>query len=160
MAEKADKRDRAMIWVLFQAFLRRSEAAALEWRDVEAAKGGLRIGVRKSKTNQDGGLDDIRFVKAEAARALLATQPDEPNPDASVFGMSPEHSQPKVQGRGRPLRSASHGALGAGHLRQRTHAARRVHHRTDEIGRLANRKDGGHYASGVTDERNATAKYL
>ncbi len=61
MAAKSSVRDQAIIWVLFQACMRRSEAAALEWRDVEDAPGGLRIRVRKSKTNQDGVLD-IRFV--------------------------------------------------------------------------------------------------
>ena len=62
--------------VLFQAGLRRSEAAALEWRDVvpAATPGAFRIVVRASKTNQDGA-PDIRFVKNGAARALAAIRP-------------------------------------------------------------------------------------
>ncbi len=160
MAEKADKRDRAMIWVLFQACLRRSEAAALEWRDVEAGKGGLRIRVRKSKTNQDGGLDDIRFVKAEAARALLAIQPDEPNPDASVFGMSPSTVNRRFK-----AAASRCGVQATAHSARVTYASEltRLGASTIELmrsGGWQTERMVGHYASGVMAEHNATAKYL
>ena len=48
--------DRAIVAVLFQGGLRRSEAAALRWADVQdAADGrGIVVYVRRSKTDQDG----------------------------------------------------------------------------------------------------------
>ena len=64
--------DIALIGVAFQGGLRRSEIAALEWRDVEPATitGALRIRVRTSKTNQTGENTDIRLVKNGSATAL------------------------------------------------------------------------------------------
>ena len=58
--------------MLFQGGLRRSEVAALRWSDVEAATdgNGLLVTVRTSKTNQDGGAVDIRYLKNGAAAAL------------------------------------------------------------------------------------------
>ena len=72
--EGRDK-DAAIAGVLFQAALRRSEAAALEWRDIEPAAdiaGALRIRVRRSKTDRAGEETDIRLVKNGAADALAA----------------------------------------------------------------------------------------
>ena len=73
IAGQCTPRDRAIVLTMFQACLRRSEAAALEWRDVEpaATPGALRITVRASKTNQEGA-PDVRLVKNGAAKALLA----------------------------------------------------------------------------------------
>ena len=159
MAEKADKRDRAMIWVLFQACLRRSEAAALEWRDIEDAKGGLRIRVRRSKTNQTGDLD-VRFVKGEAARAVLAIRPDEPEGEASVFGMSAHTVNRRFK-----AAAGRCGVDATAHSARITYASEltRLGASTIELMRSGGWKTErmvGHYASGVMAERNATAKYL
>ena len=64
--------DSAIAALLFQGGLRRSEVAALRWSDVEAATdgNGLLVTVRTSKTNQDGGAVDIRYLKNGAAAAL------------------------------------------------------------------------------------------
>ena len=64
--------DSAIAALLFQGGLRRSEVAALRWSDVEAATdgNGLLVTVRTSKTNQDGGDVDIRYLKNGAAAAL------------------------------------------------------------------------------------------
>ena len=66
-------RDAAIAGVLFQAALRRSEASALEWRDVEPAAdipGALRIRVRRSKTDQAGKETDTLEPEQEAVVAL------------------------------------------------------------------------------------------
>lgn len=57
---------------LFQAGLRRCEAAALLWRDIEdAADGeGVLIHMRASKSNQEGDAPDTRYVKGGFAAAL------------------------------------------------------------------------------------------
>ena len=64
--------DRAIVAVLFQGGLRRSEAAALRWADVQdAADGrGIVVCVRRSKTDQDGTAADVRYVKNGCAAAL------------------------------------------------------------------------------------------
>ena len=58
--------------VLFQGGLRRSEAAALRWADVQdAADGrGIVVYVRRSKTDQDGTAADVRYLKNGCAAAL------------------------------------------------------------------------------------------
>ena len=64
--------DRAIVAVLFQGGLRRSEAAALRWADVQdAADGrGIVVYVRQSKTDQDGTAADVRYLKNGCAAAL------------------------------------------------------------------------------------------
>ena len=67
--------DRAIVAVLFQGGLRRSEAAALRWADVQdAADGrGIVVYVRRSKTDQDGTAADVRYLKNGCAAALFAS---------------------------------------------------------------------------------------
>ena len=62
----------ALVAVLFQGGLRRSEAAALRWADVQdAADGrGIVVYVRRSKTDQDGTAADVRYLKNGCAAAL------------------------------------------------------------------------------------------
>ena len=64
--------DRTIVAVLFQGGLRRSEAAALRWADVQdAADGrGIVVYVRRSKTDQDGTAADVRYLKNGCAVAL------------------------------------------------------------------------------------------
>lgn len=50
----ASKRDRALLLVGFAGALRRSEIAALEVRDLAFGADGLRLRLRKSKTDQEG----------------------------------------------------------------------------------------------------------
>ena len=73
-ADAADRgaTDKALVAVLFQGGLRRSEAAALRWGDVQdAADGrGIVVYVRRSKTDQDGTAADVRYLKNGCAAAL------------------------------------------------------------------------------------------
>ena len=67
--------DVAIVAVLFQAGLRRSEAAALRWEDVGPARGRpktIQLRVRKSKTDQDGSRLDYCLLKGEGAKAVEA----------------------------------------------------------------------------------------
>ena len=54
------------------AGMRRSEVSARRWADVaDAADGdGVLVTVRRSKTNQEGEVRDVRFVKGGVARAI------------------------------------------------------------------------------------------
>ena len=74
--------DAVIAGLLFMAGMRRSEVSALRWSDVvDSADGdGILVTVRRSKTNQEGEVNDVRFVKDGVARALrtrrAATSPE------------------------------------------------------------------------------------
>ncbi|MCK9530580.1 MAG: site-specific integrase [Gammaproteobacteria bacterium] len=54
LATAAGVRDRALLLVGFAAALRRSELAALAWEDIEWVPQGMRLHIRRSKTDQEG----------------------------------------------------------------------------------------------------------
>ena len=64
--------DHAIVALLFQGGLRRSEAAALTWADVQDATdgAGILVRVRRSKTDQEGTATDVRYLKNACAAAL------------------------------------------------------------------------------------------
>ena len=68
--------------LLFMAGMRRSEVSVLRWADVvESTDGdGMLVTVRRSETNQEGEVNDVRFVKDGVARAIrtlrAATSPE------------------------------------------------------------------------------------
>ena len=74
--------DAVIAGLLFMAGMRRSEVSALRWADVvDSTDGdGILVTVRRSKTNQEGEVNDVRFVKDGVARALrtlrTATSPE------------------------------------------------------------------------------------
>jgi integrase len=55
------KRDKAILLLGMSAMLRRSEIAALNVKDIEIEEKGMKVNIRKSKTNQYGD-DDVRGV--------------------------------------------------------------------------------------------------
>ena len=157
--------DAAIAGVLFHAALRRSEAAALEWRDLEAANdipGAIRVRVRRSKTNQAGGETDIRLVKNSGAAALDAIRPAIADPNGKVFGGINRQSI------GRRFAAA---AKAAGLDGVTAHSGR-IGHASELTARGASTTEvmlsGGwktarmvaHYAAGARAERGAVAKYL
>ena len=79
--------DIALCCVLSDAGLRRSEAAALTWEDVEiAAAGSGRIRITHSKTEQEGAVEVIAVTRS-TVQALEAIR-NGAGYDSSVFGMS------------------------------------------------------------------------
>ena len=83
--------DAALVSVLFIGALRRAEAAALTWGDLDhAADGrGIVIRVRFSKTNPDGVDTDVRYVNgpyADAIGRLRQESGGDRHPDRRVFG--------------------------------------------------------------------------
>ena len=88
VAERRGRVDAALVGLLFQAGLRRSEAAALRWGEVEKTAEGVRVRVVTSKTDQAAGEVDWRFLKGGCARAVLALRPGgEVDPGAKVLGI-------------------------------------------------------------------------
>ena len=57
--------DAVIAELLFVAGMRRSEVSTLRWADVtDSTDGdGMLVTVRRSKTNQEGEVNDVRFVK-------------------------------------------------------------------------------------------------
>ena len=64
--------DGALVALLFQGALRRSEAADLQWGDVAIGTDGqgVRVHVRYSKTDQEGVNSDVRYLNGEFADAV------------------------------------------------------------------------------------------
>ena len=85
--------DAVIAGLLFMAWMRRSEVSALRWADVaDAADGdGVLVTVRRGKTNQEGEVRDMRFVKGGVARALRTLRAAaDPAPDDQVVPLSPQ----------------------------------------------------------------------
>ena len=89
-ASKARRRgevDIALVSVMRDALLRRSEAAALTWADVEfRSDGSARVTVRRSKSDQDGTGATLYVGRAGAAALRAILRPDA-SPKAPVFGL-------------------------------------------------------------------------
>ena len=84
---RADQ-DLAIIGVLADGGLRRSEAAAITWGDVGLWPDGTgRVTVQKGKNQVQ---PETVAVTTATARALREIQPDNPTPTASVFGLTAE----------------------------------------------------------------------
>ena len=81
--------DIALVSVMRDALLRRSEAAALTWADVEfRSDGSARVTVRRSKSDQDGtGTGATLYVGRAAAAELRAIHLPDASPKARVFGL-------------------------------------------------------------------------
>ena len=90
-AKMRGKVDIALATVMRDAMLRRSEAAAITWADVDLdhrPDGTGRLTVRRSKAGDEGEEGDVLYLGAAAVEALKDIRPDHPPPDAPVFGVS------------------------------------------------------------------------
>ena len=85
-ARRRHRQDAALAALLFQAGLRRSEVAALEWRDVTPTATGATVRVRTSKANRDGARVDVRFIKGACAAAVADLRPADAAGATRVFG--------------------------------------------------------------------------
>ena len=80
--------DIAMCLLLRDAGLRRSEAAAVTWEDIEYwPDGSGRLSIRRSKTNRTGEPEVVAITPAGMA-ALEDIRPEGPTPGQKVFGLS------------------------------------------------------------------------
>lgn len=97
MAMKRGMIDIALVSVMRDAGLRRSEAASLVWDDVERYDDGSgRITIQKSKTDQDA-LGAVVAITGTAMRDLENIRPENPDGNDSVFGMSASQICRRIQ---------------------------------------------------------------
>ncbi len=93
--------DRAIVALSFCAGLRRSEIAALRWRDVSPAapwRGQLKVRVRASKTNPEAAREDRRLLVGRFAAAVSALrEADHPAADGRVVPLSPAQINRRIQ---------------------------------------------------------------
>jgi site-specific recombinase XerD len=67
-------RDRAMLLLGFAGAFRRSELVALRVEDLQEAAGGLRVTIRRSKTDQDGAGQEIAISRGDVHCPVLAVR--------------------------------------------------------------------------------------
>ena len=112
--------DVALLAVLRDGLLRRSEAAELRWADVEFQKGGAALlQVRRSKTDPEGE-GAVLYIGQAAAAALQAIRPEVTalDPEVRVFRPVGQPDRPESEGRhrGRGPGRGLHRSLGkSGH---------------------------------------------
>ena len=98
-AEKRGRVDLALLSVMRDGLLRRSEAAQLRWGEVEFRDDGAALlHILQSKTDQEGE-GTVLYIGRAAAETLQAIRPEEPvlDPKTPVFGLSPRQIGRRVQ---------------------------------------------------------------
>ena len=157
--------DKTLAAVLFQGGLRRSEAAALEWRDVvpSATEDAMLVTVRRSKTDQEGTATDVRYLKKGPAAAVLALRPAEVDPTARVFGGLTPRSLGRrftavAQAAGIAARLTAH----SGRVGLASELTARGASTTDVMlaGAWKTARMVAHYSAGARAERGAVARFL
>ena len=115
-ARRRGDMDVAIVTVMRDALLRRSEAAALTWADVERYPDGTgRLTVRRSKGDQAGAGAEL-FIGRDAIAALERVRPEAPAPESPVFGGLRGRAiadRIRKAARGWPARSTVSGGAGA-----------------------------------------------
>ena len=165
--------DKVIAGLLFQGGLRRSEAAALRWGDVQDATDGrgIVVYVRRSKTDQDGTAADVRYLKNGCAVALRQLR-DRRTVQRS--GLRPEPTDQALGGlNGQSIaRRLTAAARAAGIEGRITGHSGRVGLASELTARGASTTEtmlaGGwktarmvaHYSAGAAAEQGAVAKYL
>ena len=87
----------ALCRTMRDALLRRSEAAALTWADLERADDGSgRLTIRRAKGDQEGR-GAVVYIGTEALAALEAIRPGDAGPDAPV-SVAPSRATPSRSG--------------------------------------------------------------
>ena len=95
-AEARGLLDIALVSLMRDGMLRRSEAASLTWGHlVDEGDGTGRLMVARSKTDPEGE-GAVLFVSAPTMEALRAIRPAEANVDESLFGLSDEQIARRV----------------------------------------------------------------
>ena len=134
------------------AGMRRSEVSALRWA------------VRRTKTNQEGEVNDVRFREdrrcARPPHAARRHESGTGRPRGAVVGAD---DRAAIHGRGacRWYREPGDRALGAGRAGVGADEPGRVDHRLScSLGNWKTSRMVAHYSAGATAEHGAVARYL
>ena len=143
--------DIALASVMRDAMLRRSEAAALEWADVELRPDGSgRLTIRRSKTDQEGE-GAVQYLGKGTTAALREIRPENPDPDARVFGLRSGRLRgppPRRHGKGRRARRRVLRTLCPRRDGPRSRGLRGLRHRRPDRGSVGFRPDARPLRSG------------
>ena len=164
-AQRRGTLDKAIAGLLFHAGLRRSEAAALTWGDIEPAPhtpDALLIHIRSSKTDQTGERTDIRLIKNGATAAVQAIRPDDPGASDLVLGLSADSIARRFKAACKAAGiegkiSAHSGRVGLASELTRLGASTTA---TMLAGGWSTSRMVAHYSAGATAENGAVAKYF
>ena len=154
--------DVALASVMRDAMLRRSEAAALEWADVELRPDGSgRLRVRRSKTDQEGE-GAVQYLGKGTAAALREIRPENPDPDARVFGLRSGRSVARrlaAMARAAGLEGAFSGHSARVGMARDLVASGASVAAVQIAGRWASARMPAHYARGELAARGAVARF-
>ena len=165
VAAERGRVDAVIAGLLFMAAMRRSEVSALRWSDVvDATDGdGVLVRVRTSKTNQEGEMNDVRFVKDGVARAIRTLRAGtSPEPADRVVPLSAQmiglRFTAAAQAAGVERRVTAH----SGRVGLASELTSRGASTTDVMlaGNWKTSRMVAHYSAGATAERGAVARYL
>ena len=165
VAAERGRVDAVIAGLLFMAGMRRSEVSALRWSDaVDATDGdGVLVRVRISKTNQEGEVNDVRFVKDGVARAIRTLRAaTSPEPADRVVPLSAQmiglRFTAAAQAVGVERRVTAH----SGRVGLASELTSRGASTTDVMlaGNWKTSRMVAHYSAGATAERGAVARYL
>ena len=155
--------DLALLSVLRDGLLRRSEAAELHWREVEFREDGAALlHILQSKTDQEAE-GTVLYIGHAAARALEAIRPTEEllDPNAPVFGLSAKQIGRRVDA---AAKAAGLGDGFTGHSGRVGMAQDLVKSGVElpalmTAGRWKSAKMPAHYTERQAADRGAVAKY-
>ena len=157
--------DAVITGLLFMAGMRRSEVSALRWADVadSTAGDGILVTVRRSKTNQEGEVNDVRFVKDGVARALRTLRAaTTPEPADRVVPLSAQTVGLRFTTAARAAGIESRVTAHSGRIGLASELTSRGASTTDVMlaGNWKTSRMVAHYSAGATAERGAVARYL
>ena len=157
--------DAVIAGLLFTAGMRRSEVSALRWSDIVDSTGGdgILVTVRRSKTNQEGEVNDVRFVKDGIARALRTLRAaTSPEPAARVVPLSPQMIGLRFTAAARAAGVESRVTAHSGRVGLASELTSRGASTTDVMlaGNWKTSRMVAHYSAGATAKRGAVARYL
>ena len=157
--------DAVIAGLLFMAGMRRSEVSALRWADVVESTDadGMLVTVRRSKTNQEGETNDVRFVKDGVARVLRTLRgATSPEPGERVVPLSAQMIGLRFTTAALAAGVESRVTAHSGRVGLASELTSRGASTTDVMlaGNWKTSRMVAHYSAGATAERGAVARYL
>ena len=161
-ARKRGNMDVAIASTMRDGLLRRSEAAALAWGDIELRSDGTgRLTIRRSKTDQ-AGEGSVQFLGKGTAAALRTIRPKDAAATAKVFGVKCGRSIARrlsAMAKAAGLDGHFGGHSGRVGMARDLVAAGASVAAVQIAGRWASSRMPAHYARGELAARGAVAKY-